>query len=755
MNASILLAVLMGTCALLSTSTAIPPGESCQGRCGESFRRGQVCECDPNCTRFGTCCYDYQNHCAPPRSDRKSTSDRKSEEERWSSKPLNSESEEASPDSSSPLSPYRYPYKESPLTPDLSPLTPDLSPLTPDLHPLMDSSSGPASSAPSTNPGSVMEALGDASAPDAPLPSQGGPSAGNTGPQNTSSPRGPLNIQIALSSPQAPGSPGSKPAPGTLEQLAQALAGSSGSELAPGTLEQLAQALAGSKPAPGTLEQLAQALAGSKPAPGTLEQLAQALAGSKPAPSTLEQLAQALAGSKPAPSTLEQLAQALAGSSGSKLAPSTLEKLAQALTGSSGSKPERGTLEKLAQALTGSSGSKPEPGTLEKLAQALAGSKPAPGTLEQLAQALAGSSGSKPASGTLEQLAQALAGSKPAPRTLEELAQALAGSSGSELAPSTLEKLAQALTGSSGSKPEPGTLEQLAQALAGSSGSKPASSTLEQLAQALAGSKPAPGTLEKLAQALGRTDSQASGPGASSLPDLCSDQSINGLTVLNNGSILVFKGEFFWLVDPSTRRASPARSISDHLGLPSPIDTVFTRCNCKGNTYVIKGDQYWRLDDGVVEPGYPQPLSSGFSGLTGSITAALAVPATKKRPEAVYFFKKGGKMQKFSFPTGSGPSCNWKSPARSRTTRQTEGRLSLEINIQVSLKGLPAPVTSALSVPNPKKPDGYDYFLFSGPLFFNIKISGDLLSLVKPPRRGVAGATRQNQNSVSSWLKCP
>ena len=44
----------------------------------------------------------------------------------------------------------------------------------------------------------------------------------------------------------------------------------------------------------------------------------------------------------------------------------------------------------------------------------------------------------------------------------------------------------------------------------------------------------------------------------------------------------------------------------------------------------------------------------------------------------------------------------------------SEGRLGLEINIQVSLKGLPAPVTSALSLPNPRKPDGYDYFLFAG-----------------------------------------
>lgn len=43
----------------------------------------------------------------------------------------------------------------------------------------------------------------------------------------------------------------------------------------------------------------------------------------------------------------------------------------------------------------------------------------------------------------------------------------------------------------------------------------------------------------------------------------------------------------------------------------------------------------------VMEPGYPKPLASEFPGLTGSITAALAVPATRSRPETVYFFKNG------------------------------------------------------------------------------------------------------------------
>lgn len=61
----------------------------------------------------------------------------------------------------------------------------------------------------------------------------------------------------------------------------------------------------------------------------------------------------------------------------------------------------------------------------------------------------------------------------------------------------------------------------------------------------------------------------------------------------------------------------------------------------------LQGEQYWRLDGNMVmEPGFPKPLTSEFPGLTGSISAALAVPATGGRPETVYFFGNGEKYRK-------------------------------------------------------------------------------------------------------------
>lgn len=36
---------------------------SCKGRCGESFRRGLRCSCDPDCQKFKQCCSDFQTYC--------------------------------------------------------------------------------------------------------------------------------------------------------------------------------------------------------------------------------------------------------------------------------------------------------------------------------------------------------------------------------------------------------------------------------------------------------------------------------------------------------------------------------------------------------------------------------------------------------------------------------------------------------------------------------------------------------------------
>ncbi|XP_020485697.1 proteoglycan 4a [Labrus bergylta] len=287
---------------------------------------------------------------------------------------------------------------------------------------------------------------------------------------------------------------------------------------------------------------------------------------------------------------------------------------------------------------------------------------------------------------------------------------------------------------------------------------------------------PRPSTLQDVAQAfvqsLVKEDSEGPVTGVFADQNLCSDSPINGLTVLSNGTMLIFKGELFWSVNPVSRSVGRPKNILDNLGVPSPIDTIFTRCNCKGNTYIIKGDQYWLLDENMVmEPGFPKPLASEFPGLTGSISAALAAPATRSRSETVFFFKKGDVIQRFTFPSGSTPSCGNR---QSRFSLQAEVLLSKEIKIKSSLKGFPIPVTSALSIPSPRRSDPYQHYVFSGSLFFNIKISGNLPALAKPdpdsafaplplssPALAAPNTAAQNRNppqptnSIKVWLQCP
>uniref|UniRef100_A0A3B3T6B3 Proteoglycan 4a n=1 Tax=Paramormyrops kingsleyae TaxID=1676925 RepID=A0A3B3T6B3_9TELE len=205
--------------------------------------------------------------------------------------------------------------------------------------------------------------------------------------------------------------------------------------------------------------------------------------------------------------------------------------------------------------------------------------------------------------------------------------------------------------------------------------------------------------------------------------DLCNGQPINGVTVLLNGTMVVFRGHLFWTLDVNFT-PSPARRITEVWGVPSPIDAVFTRSNCQGQTYIIKGNNYWRFENGVMDPGYPKTLSVEFNGLSGKITAALSVPATRRRPESIYFFKKGYIFQfactshhyrgKHSLNARLVLSC--RGPLhynRGNCLLPTEIGLGNEINIKLTWKGFPSPVTTAVSTPNPRKSEGYDYCIFS------------------------------------------
>ncbi|KAM8839487.1 proteoglycan 4a [Synchiropus picturatus] len=283
----------------------------------------------------------------------------------------------------------------------------------------------------------------------------------------------------------------------------------------------------------------------------------------------------------------------------------------------------------------------------------------------------------------------------------------------------------------------------------------------------VAGLGPRPNTLEDLVRALGIKVVDSPGTGVFA-DHPCSDAPINGLTALPNGTILIFKGQHFWSVDPLTRTISRPQSITRTLGVPAPIDTVFTRSNCAGTTYIIKGDLYWRLDDSLrLEPGFPKPLSAEFPGQTRVVSAVLAVPASLSRPETLYFFYQGDTMQMFTYPAGSTPTCSLNTTAPTPFSGPAE-LLQRELNIRVSMKGFPLPVTSALSIPRPLRSNTYEHYVFSGPLFFSVEVSSDLPVVVEPdpsaeltpllfqrPQNTPASVgPPQPPNSIAAWLQC-
>ncbi|XP_056131902.1 proteoglycan 4b isoform X2 [Lampris incognitus] len=236
--------------------------------------------------------------------------------------------------------------------------------------------------------------------------------------------------------------------------------------------------------------------------------------------------------------------------------------------------------------------------------------------------------------------------------------------------------------------------------------------------------------------------------------DLCSGRPTSAVTTLKNGTMVVFRGHYFWTLDRN-RVPGPARGITQTWGIPSPIDTVFTRCNCQGKTYILKGAQYWRFDNDVLDPGYPNLLVNGFDGLRGQITAALSVPQYKQRRESVYFFKRGGLVQKYSYKFGTSPSCGRKvqhtvHTSHSRMTRQTVSSLEPAINIHTSWRRVPSTITSAVSAPSRRVPEGYKYYVFSRSNYYSVKMNGE-----RPVVGYPQAITTPLKNSSKDFFKCP
>ncbi|XP_027560320.1 proteoglycan 4 [Neopelma chrysocephalum] len=256
--------------------------------------------------------------------------------------------------------------------------------------------------------------------------------------------------------------------------------------------------------------------------------------------------------------------------------------------------------------------------------------------------------------------------------------------------------------------------------------------------------------------------------------DLCSGRPADGMVALPNGTLAVFRGHYYWLLNGRSPPSTNPRRITDGWGIPSPIDSVFSRCNCDGKTFFIKGPLYWRFTNGILDPGYPKPLANGFAGLSGRIVATLPVARYNNRPESVYFIKRDGNMQQYVYRQEPARKCQRRAritirypafvpsvvirrrfqravrmPTIIRTVRvnpHPTGVLRKEIRMQTYWRGLPKVIHSTLSIPNQNKPDGYDYYAFS----YNRYYSLDIGKRIARPVTALTGKTVSKD-----WYNCP
>ncbi|OWK08316.1 PRG4, partial [Cervus elaphus hippelaphus] len=239
--------------------------------------------------------------------------------------------------------------------------------------------------------------------------------------------------------------------------------------------------------------------------------------------------------------------------------------------------------------------------------------------------------------------------------------------------------------------------------------------------------------------------------------NLCNGRPVDGLTTLRNGTLVAFRGHYFWMLTPFSP-PSPPRRITEVWGIPSPIDTVFTRCNCEGKTFFFKDSQYWRFTNDIKDAGYPKLISKGFGGLNGKIVAALSIAQYKNRPESVYFFKRGGSVQQYTYKQEPTQKCTGRRPAinysvygetaqvRRRRFERAIGPSQIHtIRIQYSPIRVPYQ-DKAISLPNVRKPDGYDYYAFSKDQYYNVDV---------PSRTARAITTRSGQTLSNTWYNCP
>ncbi|KAM4013584.1 stromelysin-2-like [Anomaloglossus baeobatrachus] len=147
-------------------------------------------------------------------------------------------------------------------------------------------------------------------------------------------------------------------------------------------------------------------------------------------------------------------------------------------------------------------------------------------------------------------------------------------------------------------------------------------------------------------------------PKKQTIVKLCSEDPIDTFVSTKDGSIYLFKGEYFWDLSHGKLPMAPKKKHPQLISakwkeLPASIDAAVRMQNPTaeqdGKIFFFKGDQYWKYDNDKIEPGYPKLIKEGFPGIPNSVDAAFTQPAivakgSKVIREERIFFIKGKKF---------------------------------------------------------------------------------------------------------------
>ncbi|XP_055346365.1 matrix metalloproteinase-14-like [Paramacrobiotus metropolitanus] len=122
--------------------------------------------------------------------------------------------------------------------------------------------------------------------------------------------------------------------------------------------------------------------------------------------------------------------------------------------------------------------------------------------------------------------------------------------------------------------------------------------------------------------------------GTSAMPDICMMDRMDAITMNVHGETFVFRGEYYWkLADTDVIPGYPRRISEGWGGLPSHLDAALSWPD--GKIYFFKGSYYWRWQDNAIDPGYPKQIRDGFAGIPDNIDAAFVWGGNDK----TYFIK--------------------------------------------------------------------------------------------------------------------